>query len=73
MNATPHSSSAVKPLAEIVPDSSVAVKFLLESHNESVPGELHEIEEIHARAEAMTSLLKGILELHPATHWGINE
>lgn len=72
MNATPN-SSGVKPLTEIVPDSSAAVKLLLDSHNESGPGELHEIEEIHTRAETITSLLQGILELHPATHWGINE
>ncbi len=57
----------------IVPDSGLVGNVLLEHHDESVPVELHEIEEIHARADTMTSILKDILEHHPAAHWGINE
>ncbi len=57
----------------IVPESSLVGTVLLGHHDESVPDELHEIEEIHARADTMTSILKDILDHHPAAHWGINE
>lgn len=33
----------------------------------------YSIEEIHIRAEAVTPLLREILDFHPAPHWGINE
>jgi hypothetical protein len=72
MNATPQSTS-LKSLIVIVPDSSLVGDVLLQGHDESVAGELHEIEEIHARADTMTSILKGILDHDPAAHWGINE
>ncbi len=72
MNATPQ-STGVKPLTEIVPDSSAVVSTLLDYHVEAAPGEPHEIKEIHVRAETMTSVLKDILDHHPTAHWGINE
>jgi len=46
---------------------------MLLDHADPMPGELETIDEIHLRAETMTSLLKGILDYQPATHWGINE
>jgi hypothetical protein len=72
MNVTPN-SSGMTALKAIVPDSSIVAGLSLDHNDAPMPGELGEIEEIHARAETMTSLLKGILELHPAPHWGINE
>jgi hypothetical protein len=72
MNVTTN-SSGMTPLKDIVPDSSIVAGLLLEHNDVPVPGEIEEIEEIHVRAETMTSLLKGILDLHPAPHWGINE
>jgi hypothetical protein len=61
------------PLKDIVPDSSIVAGLLLEHNDATVPGELDEIEEIHVRAETMTSVLKDILDHHSAAHWGINE
>lgn len=59
---------------ESVPDSSAVGNLLLDHHDEAAPGELHEIEEIHVRAETMTFILKDILNHHhPVAHWGINE
>lgn len=72
MNATPQ-STGVKSLMKIVPNSSTVGIVLLEHQDEAAPGELREIEEIHERAETMTSVLKDILDHHPAAHWGINE
>lgn len=72
MNAETHSNS-VKLLAERVPDvRSVAAVVLLHQADDRSEA-LDTVEEIHLRAETMTSLLKGILDYQPATHWGINE
>jgi hypothetical protein len=66
-------SLKLKLLTEVVPDSATVNIIKMEHHDKTGLGEPRPIEEIHARADAMTSLLKGILEMHPATHWGINE
>lgn len=60
-------------LKSIVPDSSIVAGLSLEHNDAPVQGELDEIEEIHVRAETITSVLKGILDHHSAAHWGINE
>jgi len=66
-------NSGVKLLTEAVPDSRGVEAVALLHHAESMPGELETIDEIHTRAETMTSLLKSILDYEPAAHWGINE
>jgi hypothetical protein len=66
-------NSGVKLLTEVVPHSSAVEAVMLLHHADPMPGELESIEEIHVRAETMTSLLKDILDYQPATHWGINE
>lgn len=72
MNAETYNSGQ-KLLTKVVPDSS-AVETIVLSHNaEPLPGELDTIEEIHTRAETVTSLLKSILDYQPATHWGVND
>jgi hypothetical protein len=66
-------NSGLKLLTEVVPDSRGVEAVALLHHAEAMPGELETIEEIHMRAETMTSLLKSILDHEPAPHWGINE
>jgi hypothetical protein len=72
MNVSPYSLGP-KLLTEVVPDSAVISITLLEHPEDPGCWELQPIEEIHARADAMTPLLKGILEIHPGSHWGLNE
>ena len=72
MNTQMHSNS-VKLLAERVPDVRSVAAVVLLHQAEDRSEALDTIEEIHLRAETMTSLLKGILDYQPATHWGINE
>jgi hypothetical protein len=66
-------NSGVKLLTEIVPDTRGVDAVVSLHHADPMPGELETIEEIHTRAETMTSLLKSILDYEPAPHWGINE
>ena len=66
-------NSGVKLLNGVVPDSRGVEAVGLLHHAESMPGELETIDEIHTRAETMTSLLKSILDYEPAPRWGINE
>jgi hypothetical protein len=66
-------NSGVKLLTEVVPDARGVDAVVSLQHAEAMPGELKTIEEIHTRAETMTSLLKNILDYEPAPHWGINE
>jgi hypothetical protein len=56
-----------------VPDARGVDAVVSLQHAEAMPGELKTIEEIHTRAETMTSLLKNILDYEPVPHWGINE
>jgi len=72
MNTETYSCSA-RLLAERATDAGSVQAVLLLRNVESMPEEHDAIEEIHQRAETMTSLLKGILDYQPATHWGINE
>jgi len=72
MNTETYSDS-VRLLAERATDAGSVQAVLLLRNVDSLPEELDTIEEIHQRAETMTSLLKGILDYQPATHWGINE
>lgn len=51
----------------------VAEKAPLEAHDVFLPMPVYTIENIHLRAEAMTSLLEEILAIHPGPRWGINE
>jgi hypothetical protein len=62
-----------KLLTDVVPDSTVVCITLLEHPDDAGYEETRPIEDIHARADAMTSLLKGLLAMRPAEHWGINE
>jgi len=66
-------NSGVKLLTQVVPNSRGVDAVALLHHAESMTGELETIDEIHTRAETMTSLLKNILDYEPAPHWGINE
>ena len=65
--------NGVKLLTERVPDVRSVEAILLLHQVDAMPEELDTIEEIHQRAETMTSLLREILDYQPATHWGINE
>jgi hypothetical protein len=64
----PELLTAGEKLAEVV-----AEKAPLEAHDVFLPKPVHTIENIHLRAEAMTSLLEEILAIHPGPRWGINE
>jgi hypothetical protein len=66
-------NSKVKSLTGVVPHSRGVEAVVLLHHGEPMPEELESIEEIHVRAETITSLLKSILDYKPAPHWGINE
>jgi hypothetical protein len=72
MNATLISPGS-KVLTDVATRSSVTDESSPEHRKYPKPTELYTVEEIHARAEMMTPLLKGILDFHPAPHWGINE
>ena len=66
-------NSNVKLLTGVVPHSRRVEAVVLVHHGEPMPGEVESIEDIHMRAETITSLLKDILDYRPAPHWGINE
>ncbi len=70
MNAI-FTSMNVKLLADRAPIHSIPRN--VPAPGENLRNEFNVIEAIHIRAETMTSLLKGILDFHPPTHWGLNE
>jgi hypothetical protein len=65
--------SEPKLLAEAAQPCGTASKSLPEHRQGSKSTKLYNFEEIQYRAEAVTPTLKGIFDLPPPEHWGLNE